>query len=517
MTEALNDATPVLVTGGSGFIAGHCILQLLATGRSVRTTIRSLSKESAARAVLTQAGASDEELSRLEFVAADLTDDRGWSDAVSGVEVILHVASPVMPGHVKNEDDVIVPAREGALRVLRAARGAGVRRVVLTSAFHAVGFGHGHIDHVFTEDDWSPLNGPGMDAYGRSKVLAEQAAWEYVRSTRGAPELVTILPVAVLGPIMGDAVTGSNHLLQQMLSGGMPGFPDVAIPIVDVRDVAAAHVAAASAPRAAGQRILLTSQESAIPMREIGALLKSAFGERASKVPTRSLPSLILRLAARFRPELRGPAAELGYVKRRPSARPAGNRSSAVAGGRDGRGAQHAGSGTRRLTRPSSDAMLLDVRGLLRKRSTGSRAGLAGVYLYGDQWVITTHNQTRDGVWLESSAVVLDGTDPSALGRACQEAIDRSRKVPAVNRRLNPSTGPAPSAVGARSWRAFAHQAFNVVVDRQGDTVAIHSTQRVHDHFAIAAEGVRLSWPCDVTVLGEAVIDAMELSRAHTG
>lgn len=161
--------------------------------------------------------------------------------------------------------------------------------------------------------------------------------------------------------------------------------------------------------------------------------------------------------------------------------------------------------------------MLLDVRGLLRKRSTGSRAGLAGVYLYGDQWVITTHNQTRDGVWLESSAVVLDGTDPSALGRACQEAIDRSRKVPAVNRRLNPSTGPAPSAVGARSWRAFAHQAFNVVVDRQGDTVAIHSTQRVHDHFAIAAEGVSLSWPCDLTVLGQAVVATMELSRAHTG
>ena len=310
------DRQPVLVTGGSGFIAGHCILQLLASGRHVRTTIRSSSREAALRNVLAGAGTDDAQLQRLQVLPADLTRDTGWAEAVAGVDAVLHIASPVRPGHVKNEDDLIVPAREGALRVLRAARDGGVRRVVLTSAFHAAGFGQGRIDHVFTEDDWSPLQGPGMDAYGRSKVLAERAAWDFVRSEAMAPELVTILPVAVLGPVLGDAVSGTNHLLQQMLNGGMPGFPDVAIPIVDVRDVAAAHIAAIDAPGAAGQRILLASQESATPMRDIGTLLKSRFGQRANKVPTRNIPSFILRAAAPFRPELRGPAAELGYVKR---------------------------------------------------------------------------------------------------------------------------------------------------------------------------------------------------------
>lgn len=307
---------PVLVTGGSGFIAGHCLLQLLASGRQVRTTLRSTSREPALRSTLANAGADGEQLTRLQVLPADLTQDAGWAEAVAGVEAVLHVASPVRPGHVKDEDDLIVPARDGALRVLRGARDAGVRRLVLTSAFHAVGFGHGRVDRVFTEQDWSPLRGPGMDAYGRSKVLAERAAWEFVRDQTGSPELVTILPVAVLGPVLGDVVSGTNHLLQQMLNGGMPGLPDVAIPIVDVRDVAAAHIAAIDAPGAVDQRILLASQEFATPMRDIGALLRSTFGERASKVPTRHIPSFVLRAAARFRPELRGPAAELGYIKR---------------------------------------------------------------------------------------------------------------------------------------------------------------------------------------------------------
>lgn len=313
--------SPVLVTGGFGFIAGHCLLQLLTSGRQVRTTVRSSSREAALRSVLAAAGADEEQLRRLHVLSADLTQDAGWAEAVAGVDAVLHVASPVRPGHLENEDDVIVPAREGALRVLRAARQAGVRRLVLTSAFHAVGFGHGRINQVFTEEDWSPLQGPGMDAYGRSKVLAERAAWEFSRAEPGAPELTTILPVAVLGPVLGDVVSGTNHLLQQMLDGAMPGIPDVAIPIVDARDVAAAHIAAIDAPGAVGQRILLASQESATPMSEIGALLRLEFGQRASKVPTRRIPSLVLRAAARFRPELRGIVPEIGYVKRLSTAR----------------------------------------------------------------------------------------------------------------------------------------------------------------------------------------------------
>jgi nucleoside-diphosphate-sugar epimerase len=314
----IDHARPVLVTGGSGFIAGHVILRLLAQGRRVRTTVRSLGRQDAVRAVLGDAGA--EHLDLLEFVAADLTRADGWDLAVDGVDGVLHVASPVRPGHVDDEDDVIEPARRGTLRVLGAARGAGVRRVVLTSAFHAAGFGHGRVDRVFTEEDWSPLDGPGMDAYGRSKVLAERAAWEFAGET-GSPELVTLLPVAVLGPVMGDAVSGTNHLLQRMLNGGMPGFPDLAIPFVDVRDVAAAHIAALDVPAAAGKRVLLSAQETATPLRDVGALLRSTFGERAAKVPTRNIPSLVVRTAAPFRPEFRDLVPELGYVKRLSTAR----------------------------------------------------------------------------------------------------------------------------------------------------------------------------------------------------
>jgi nucleoside-diphosphate-sugar epimerase len=302
----------VLVTGGSGFVAGHCIVRLLDDGYRVRATLRSLGRADEVRRVLADAGATA--LDRLDLVAADLTDDTGWDAAVAGVDAVLHVASPVAPGHVDDEDDLIVPAREGALRVLRAAAAGGVRRVVLTSAFHAVGFGHGRVDHVFTEDDWSPLHGPGMDAYGRSKVLAERAAWEFAASSD--TELVTVLPVAVLGPVMGDAVTGTNHLLRTLLDGGMPGIPDVAIPIVDVRDVAAAHVAAIDAPGAAGRRFLLAAQESATPMASIATMLRDAFGVRAARVPTRRIPSFVLRAAAPFSREARAAAPDLGVVKR---------------------------------------------------------------------------------------------------------------------------------------------------------------------------------------------------------
>ena len=187
----MTPSSPVLVTGGSGFIAGHCILQLLDAGRSVRATLRSTSREASVRETLQQAGATN--LDRLEFVAADLTSDDGWDAAMDGVDAVLHVASPVMPGQVKDEQTVISPAREGAVRVIEAARRAGARRVVLTSAFHAAGFGHGPIDHVFTEDDWSPLDGPGMDAYGRSKVLAERA----VASMQQTAQLTTVVKVDV--------------------------------------------------------------------------------------------------------------------------------------------------------------------------------------------------------------------------------------------------------------------------------------------------------------------------------
>lgn len=303
----------VLVTGGSGFIAGHCILQLLEQGYDVRTTVRSLAREPEVRSVLGDAGMTRGDA--LSFVAAELTSDDGWPAAVSDCDYVLHVASPVHLEVTANEDEVIVPAREGALRVLRAARDAGARRVVLTSAFHAVGYGHPRSKVDFTEDDWSVLDGPGTSTYGKSKTLAERAAWDFMAVDGGVMELATILPVAVMGPVMGRAISGANHIVSRSLDGEMPGYPHLWIPIVDVRDVARAHLLAMTTPEAAGQRFLVSSGPS-IPMKEIGTILREHLGEAAQRVPTRSIPNVVVRLGALFSQELRQTAPDLDYIRR---------------------------------------------------------------------------------------------------------------------------------------------------------------------------------------------------------
>ncbi|MFJ2160521.1 SDR family oxidoreductase [Streptomyces sp. NPDC087856] len=303
----------VLVTGGSGFIAGHCILQLLAEGYQVRTTVRSLARESAVRSVLSDAGMVNG--AALSFVAADLTSDSGWPDAVAGCDYVLHVASPVHVEHVENEDDVIVPAVQGSVRVLRAAHDAGVKRVVLTSAFHAVAYGYARTDHQFTEEDWSVLDGPGVTAYTKSKTLAERAAWDFIGNEGGSLELATILPVAVMGPVMGTQISGSNNIIQRSLNGAMPGYPHLWIPIVDVRDVAKAHLLAMTTPEAAGQRFIVSSGP-AIEMKAIGVILKTALGARAKHVPSRSIPNGIVRIGSRFNKELRPFVADLGFARK---------------------------------------------------------------------------------------------------------------------------------------------------------------------------------------------------------
>lgn len=303
----------VLVTGGSGFIAGHCILQLLEQGHLVRSTIRSLAKEATARGFLEGAGMVHSD--KLSFVAADLLHDEGWAEAAAGIDVVLHVASPVQPGAVANEDDLIVPAREGTLRVLRAARDAGAKRVILTSAFHAVSWGHPHSDHVFTETDWTILDGPGVDAYGKSKTLAERAAWDFIAAEGRGLELTTMLPVAVMGPVVGKDVSGSNHIVRHMLDGAMPVVPNLFIPVVDVRDVASAHIMAMTDPAAAGERFLL-SNGRALALKEIGAIIRAALGDAAKRVPTRTIPDVLVRVAARFNAGMRPFVPDLGYAKR---------------------------------------------------------------------------------------------------------------------------------------------------------------------------------------------------------
>jgi nucleoside-diphosphate-sugar epimerase len=303
----------VLVTGGAGFIAGHCILQLLERDYLVRASIRSLAKQDAVRAILGEAGIVHAD--NLSFVAADLVSDKGWAEAVADVDFVLHVASPVQPGYVANQNDLIVPARDGALRVLRAARDAGVKRVVLTSAFHAVSWGRPCDGRIFTENDWTQLDGPGVDAYGKSKTLAERAAWDFIAAEGGRLELTTTLPVAVMGPVMGNEISGANHIVQRMLSGDMPAFPSLFIPIIDVRDVASAHILAMTSPGATGQRLLL-SNGPALAMKEIGAIIKGALGDAARRVPTRSIPDAALRVMALFNAELRPFVPDLGYAKK---------------------------------------------------------------------------------------------------------------------------------------------------------------------------------------------------------
>ena len=230
----------VLVTGGSGFIASHTILQLLAAGLRVRTTVRSLSREGDVRAMLKNGGSppGSEAGSRLSFVAADLMGDAGWPAAVAGCEYVLHIASPFPSSMPKDENELIVPARDGALRVLRAARDAGVKRVVMTSSFAAVGYGHGQQEAIFTENDWTDPTQPDVMPYTKSKTLAERAAWDFIAREGAGLELAVVNPVAVFGPVLGPDYATSILLVQKMMDGAVPGVPRLCFGVVDVRDVA---------------------------------------------------------------------------------------------------------------------------------------------------------------------------------------------------------------------------------------------------------------------------------------
>jgi nucleoside-diphosphate-sugar epimerase len=301
----------VLVTGGSGFVGSHCIVQLLAEGHTVRATLRSLEREAAVRSMLQAAGAKT--AAALTFFAADLGQDAGWAEAVSGADYVLHVASPFPAGVPKHDDDLIVPAREGTLRVLRAARATGVRRVVLTSSFAAIGYGHPREPRTFDETSWTNLNGH-VSAYVKSKTLAERAAWEFAQSASGALELAVVNPVAVLGPVLGPDYSTSIQLIKRMLDGTMPGCPRLYFGIVDVRDVASLHLLAMSHPAARGERFLAAGGDF-LSILEIARVLRHHLGTTARRVPTRQIPDWVLRVAALASPIVRELLPELGKAK----------------------------------------------------------------------------------------------------------------------------------------------------------------------------------------------------------
>lgn len=308
----------VLVTGGSGFIAMHCIVKLLAAGWGVRASVRSLAREPEVRATLQSAGTDAGD--RLSFVVADLTADAGWTEAAAGCDYVLHVASPFPLDLPRHEDELIVPAREGALRVLRAARAAGVKRVVQTSSFAAVGYGHPPLDRPFDEHDWSKPEGEGVTAYAKSKTLAERAAWDFMAREGGDMELAVVNPVGVFGPVLGADFSTSIEIVKRMLDGALPAVPRLTFGVVDVRDVADLHLMAMTHPQAAGERFLAVAGDF-VSLRDIGLLLKRRLGDAARRVPTRELPDWLLRLLARFDKSVGQVVPELGRRKNATSAK----------------------------------------------------------------------------------------------------------------------------------------------------------------------------------------------------
>lgn len=302
----------VLVTGGSGFIGAHCIVQLIDAGYRVRTTVRSLTREAEVRTMLKTGGVEAGE--QLSFAAADLMSDAGWSEAVAGCDFVLHVASPFPLRVPKHEDELIIPAREGALRVLRAARDASVRRVVLTSSFAAIGYGHPSVDRPFTEEDWSNPNSDDISAYAKSKTLAERAAWDFIAREGGALELSVVNPVSVFGPVLGPDFSTSIQIVQRLMDGSMPAIPRMSSGIVDVRDVADLHLRAMTNPAAQSERFQAVTG-AFLTAPEIAQVLKARMGDAGSRIPSRALPDWMVRLVALVDSSIAQIVPELGEVK----------------------------------------------------------------------------------------------------------------------------------------------------------------------------------------------------------
>jgi nucleoside-diphosphate-sugar epimerase len=304
----------VLVTGGTGFIGAHCLVQLLAAGHETRATVRDLKRESDVRATLRQGGAG-EVGERLTLFRADLNADAGWAEAAAGYDFVLHVASPFPSRAPKDENDLIAPARDGALRVLKAARDAGVKRVVLTSSFAAIGYGAPKDrTAAFTEKDWTNLNDPTVQPYAKSKTIAERAAWDFIAREGGGLELAVINPVFVFGPVLGPDTSPSILLVRRLMDGSLPGCPDLTLGAVDVRDVADLHLRCMTDPAARGERFLAVSGDF-VSMREIARMLKEGLGDLARKVPTRNLPTWLMRVVGLFDSQVKSILPELGKRK----------------------------------------------------------------------------------------------------------------------------------------------------------------------------------------------------------
>jgi len=298
----------VLVTGGSGFIGGWCIIGLLQQGHVVRTTVRDLAREDGVRKAL---GSVVDPGNRLSFHKANLTEDDGWEAAVEGCDYVLHVASPLGVAEPRDPNELIVPAREGAKRAITAAVNAEVKRVVMTSSVAATSKGVGGSDWTSDETVWTDLSDARVSAYARSKTLAEQAAWELIRVSGGTTTLATVNPALVLGPVLSSDFSESVQVVERLLSGRVPGLPRLGFNVVDVRDVADLHIRAMTDPKAAGERFVAAGNFAW--MGELAAMMRAELGAGATKVPTRKVPDFVIRLASLFDRDLSSVTPGLGH------------------------------------------------------------------------------------------------------------------------------------------------------------------------------------------------------------
>lgn len=297
----------VLVTGGSGAIARWCIVELLRCGYDVRATVRDPERENEVRSsIATQIDPQN----RLNFFTADLMRDEGWTQAVEDAQYVLHLASPFPPGPPKHEDDLIVPAREGTLRVLRVSAAAGAQRVVITSSAAAIAYGPEPPDGIYTENNWSDPTSPATPAYARSKTIAERAAWDFMRTHGGTMTLAVVNPTVVIGPLLGEDPSYSFQSVSRLLAGDMPAIPRIGFNFVDVRDVADLHLRAMTKANAAGQRFLGTTTFAWLA--DIARILRERLGSEARKVPKRVAPDVLVRFLALFDPSIRSIVGDLG-------------------------------------------------------------------------------------------------------------------------------------------------------------------------------------------------------------
>ncbi|MEU2289201.1 aldehyde reductase [Streptomyces sp. NPDC013178] len=309
LEELVTSQQPVLVTGATGYLGGHTVSRLLDEGVTTRVTIRHEGQRENVLAALRQAGTDP--AGKLEFAVASLDDDRGWSDAMQGAAKVLHLASPFPFTPPETEDELIRPARDGALRVLAAARAAGVPRVVMTSSFAAVGYTVKEDNH-YSEADWTDPQTEGLPAYHKSKILAERAAWDFVRE-EGGIELAVINPTGIFGPVLGNRPSASAGLVKAMLTGQMPVVPVMWFGVVDVRDVADLHLRAMLHPKAAGERFLGVSGP-AMSFFKMAGILREHYPAAADMLPRKELTIDEVRKVAETEPSLREAATLKGRV-----------------------------------------------------------------------------------------------------------------------------------------------------------------------------------------------------------